>query len=273
MADERHVAYSPAHWRHESVKSTDGGACLVRHETTYRVNDSCSYRWQALEKAKTGPGRSAYDAHSKAKCHIGAQNPGPVPAGTGGAGVAVIKTIKGKKPKNKGKKFDIINLENFTTGFVPYGNQAHHIVNNSSLQKAINELAETFSLIRWVIVGGLLTEKYNLNHKDNMLLLPTKNKDCRETGLPRHYGSHPNYSDEILVAVKRALQPYNEIADQMDQKLKNHDKPEPKKLKKALERISDTMYANLLAAAAANRTKKAAATVINSLPRTTYTGI
>jgi len=172
------------------------------------------------------------------------------------------------------KKKDLVNIievNNFTSGQVPYGNQVHHVLNASSLRKGVDDLAEKWAPIRKVIVDGLLTEKYNLNHKDNALILPTKDYHSKKTGLPKHYGSHPTYSAKIKSAVKTALEPYKTIANQM-KKNKEHKKPEPEKLKEALTSISDTMYANIIGLAAANRAARTASKV-NELPLKAYQGI
>lgn len=273
MADE-HKAYLPAYKYHASVGSYDGGACLMKHVTQYKDNDSCSYRWQGVKKATEQPGRAAYDAHPNSKRHIGGRSAGPfAPSSTSGAvaspGMAGSVVVSGIQTK-KGLR-DIVEVTNFTTGFAPYGNQVHHVLNASSLRNGIDELAKTWYPIRWVIVNGLLGEKYNLNHKDNNMILPTRDVDSAHTGLPKHYGSHPTYSKQILAAVKSALKPYKKIANQMKKK-RNHDKLEPEKLKTAFESISKSMYSSILGMAAANRAKRAA-TKINELPSKAYAGI
>lgn len=268
-----HKAYSNDYRFHVSVAAYDGGACLAKHLVKHKDDDSCSYRWQGVEKASNAPGRAAYDAHRNAKHHIGGRGAGcfdPNLAGsiTGSAGMAGV--VLGKRTTKKGLR-DLIEVTNFTTGFVPYGNQVHHVLNASSLRKGIDDLTNTWEPIRWVIVNGLLGEKYNLNHKDNNIILPTRAYHCRETGLPTHCGGHPAYSKNILTAVESALKPYKKIANQMKKK-KNHDPLEPEKLKKALTAISDTMYNNLLSFAAANRIARKAVS-INDLPAAFYKGL
>jgi hypothetical protein len=239
MAEDIHPFYLPDYRLHSSVPSYDDGACLIRHQYTYTVNDSCCYRWQGIKKAEAQPGRSAYDAHRTVNCRIGKQ------------------LVKG--------------VDNFTTGWAPYGNQVHHVLNSSSLRKGIEDVAAVWGHIRRTIVNGLLNEKYNLNHFDNNMICPTADRNSIQTGLPKHLGSHPNYSAKILTAVKKALKPYKAIANQMKNK-KDHDKPEPEKLKDALLNISDTMYGNILGMAAANRQAKKA-TSVDDLPAKAYLGI
>ena len=237
MSGDTHKFYLPEHKAHVSASGYDDGACLIKHVVLYTENDSCSYRWQGVKKAESQPGRSAYDAHPKSTHHVGATY--------------------------------IPSVPNFTTAYAPYGNQVHHVLNASSLMKGIEDVAEVWGHIRRVIVNGLLGEKYNLNHKDNNLILPTRDRDAAITGLPKHYGSHPAYSSRIRSAVKTAMTPYKTIANQMKNQ-KPHDAPDPATLKDALVSISDTMYANIVGAAAAQR---GAAVSINDLPSASYQGI
>jgi hypothetical protein len=239
MADDTHQAFLETNKRHESVATYDNGACVIKHQFPYTEKDSCSYRWQGIKKAEEQPGRSAYDAHRAPECHLG------------------------KRP---------LGVKNFTTGWAPYGNQVHHVLNQSSLHKGINGVAEVWPYMRRTIVNGLLKEKYNLNHKDNNLICPTADYHSRETGLPTHIGSHKTYSAKILTSVKNALEPYKKIANQLAKKQKKHDKPDPLELKDALENISNTMYQNIVGLAAGNRLKRRATTV-DSLPSKAYLGI
>jgi len=270
MADE-HKAYKPAYKYHLSVGTYDNGACLMKHVVPFTDHDSCSYRWQGLKKAETQPGRAAYDAHYLPHYRIGGRGtgvfmPNATAAPTNSPGMAGIA-----KGLTKNKLRALVEVTNFTTASVPYGNQVHHVLNASSLRGGIDELAKNWYPIRWVIVNGLLGEKYNLNHHDNNMILPTQNKACRETGLPKHYGGHPAYSAKIRTAVDNALRPYEKIANQMKKK-KNHDPLEPEKLKDALIKISNTMYASIIAEATANRLKKKLVK-INDLPAAAFAGI
>lgn len=274
MATEVHKAYKETYRYHVKAGGYDGGACLVKHVVPFKDSDSCSYRWQGVKKAGQQPGQAAYDAHRNQKYHVGGRSAGPfepqdtgaVTASPGMAG----KVVSAARVTKKGLR-TIIEVTNFTTGWSPYGNQVHHLLNASSLRKGIDELADIWYPIRWVIVNGLLNEKYNLNHFDNNLILPTKDYHCRETGLPKHYGSHPAYSAEIKSAVKRALTPYKAIANQMKKK-KDHDKLEPEKLKDALIQISNTMYTNIVNLAASNRASRKLMSV-NELPPAGFAGL
>jgi hypothetical protein len=264
---EIHKAYQEGYKLHVQVGSYDNGACLCKHVVPFKESDSCSYRWQGVHKASLAPGRAAYDAHKNPKHRFagrgrGAFEPKNVAAATapGGAMGGVVVAL------TKDKLRTVIEVNNFTTASVPYGNQVHHVLNASSLRKGIDDLAEIWYPIRWVIVNGLLQEKYSLNHFENNLICPTEDYHCRQTGLPKHLGGHPAYSNQIKLRVKKALKPYETIANQMKDK-ENHDPLEPKKLKEALVKISTGTYTNLIGLAAANRGKLI---TMNDVPPATF---
>lgn len=270
---DAHKAYQPTYKYHASVGSYDSGACLVKHVIPFKDADSCSYRWQGVHKAGMDPGKSAYDAHRNAKHHIGGRGTGafmPEDSAslTKSAGMAGV--VMGSTTTKKGLRA-LVEVNNFTTGFVPYGNQVHHLLNASSLRKGIDDLVKAWYPIRWVIVNGLLGEKYNLNHFENNMILPTRDYHCRETGLPKHYGGHQKYSDVIKTSIDEALTGYKKIANQMKKK-KDHDPLDPLALKDALEAISKQVYTGIIGEAAANRAARKLVTV-NSLPVGSFLGI
>lgn len=283
-----HAAFFRAHGAfHEPAQGTENGACLIRHEARYIENNSCSYRWQGLEKAKVSPGKDAYNAHDNKAHHIGGRHEGfatrerleEMQRSSGYDPEVKVNDHRFEKevetkdgPKVKEFVGVIVKVNNFTTGFAPYGNQVHHVLNNSSLRNGIEEIAKIHYPIRRVIISGLLSAKYNLNHKDNALILPTTDYHCRQTGLPKHSGGHKAYSDEILDLVKEALKPYKKIAEQRKKK-KKHDPPEPEEVADSLKEISTTLYAEVMEMAKTNRAAKAAAVEINSLRPKTLFGV
>jgi len=220
---------------HEKKESTEGGACLLKHVTSFNENNSCSYRWQGVKKSKEAPVNKIYDSVKDSSIRtmgddwIADQSDG-----------VVIKTLK-KAKSNK----SVVELERFATGFAPYGNQVHHVLPCGAFKKAAFKVSESTTGLLLVIIGGLLEEKYNINHKDNMIVLPTNEKVSCRVGLPRHYGSHPTYSNKIQGMVTEALDPYKKVADQIA-KGEPHDEVDPVTLKEALEDISEQMFDNIL---------------------------
>lgn len=161
------------------------------------------------------------------------------------------KSFNDDEVKVEYKKFWFLN---FTISSVPWSNQVHHVLNHSSLYKAIS----AFKNIPDVVAKGLLQELYNINYKNNAIILPTKVKDTRKTGLPTH-GSHPKYSEKILSKVKDALIDYEGINENYDP---THEKPEPIDVKQQLIKISDTWYKKIIDTVPQNKKKKRSESVI-----------
>ncbi|WP_437949726.1 AHH domain-containing protein [Sorangium sp. So ce296] len=249
----KHEFYEKFEKLHSSVASYEGGACLRGHSGFYQEKDSCSYRWQGLAKAKLEPGKDVYDSHPNPKCHLDGSGYGwaSVQAVTQGrAGVVEAtyakKTYKTKKGKDIEKQK--ILAKNFTNGFAPYPNQVHHILPTAALRESILEVSKPAPSVAETIGKGLLGEKYNINHMDNMIILPVRGREARKIGLPTHCGSHPGYSAQIKDRVTAALRPYQRIAEQVANNRK-HDSPKPGNLKDALELISDVMYIEFITVA------------------------
>jgi len=134
---------------------------------------------------------------------------------------------------------------NFTIASVPWPNQVHHVLNHSSLYKAIS----AFKNIPDVVAQGLLKELYNINHKNNAIILPTKEKDTRITGLPTH-GSHLSYSNRILKEVNKALSGYKKINANHKP---GHQKPDPISVEKQLKKISEKWYNKIIDTVTSNK--------------------
>jgi hypothetical protein len=98
---------------------------------------------------------------------------------------------------------------NWLSSSRPYRYQAHHLVPDEMLKKA------KFTEDQWV---QLVKVPYNINHGENIMLLPESLRYCGLHKLPKHNGSHPAY---------------NALVESDINKLKNHlkntdcDNPEP----------------------------------------------
>lgn len=254
MAKGDHPFYKKYPGLHKPVGGYAGGSCLEGHVGFYEQQNSCSYRWQGLAKANESPGKEIYNSHHNPDCHLGASGHGwastaRLAQGKSGelVGTFETKTFKNKKTGTETEKQRIL-AKNFTTGFAPYSNQVHHVLPSGVLRICISDLAKVAPTIQDLICKGLLTEKYNINHKDNMIILPVKWSDACKIGLPTHQGSHPSYSASIKSATADAMSPYEKIAEQIaDPEKKDHDAPAPEDLKTALEDISNKMYDSIIA--------------------------
>ncbi|WP_437274744.1 AHH domain-containing protein [Sorangium sp. So ce375] len=269
----KHKFYEAFEALHNTASEYKGGACLRGHIGYYEEGNSCSYRWQGLAKAEESPARELYNSHDP-ECHLG---------GTGWGGAAVSAIEQGKagiivsrhKPYNSrtktGKEIpkQVVVAKNFTTGYAPYANQVHHVLPTAVLRNSILAVAEPAPQLVDLIAKGLLQEKYNINHMDNMLILPSRDRDARKTGLPTHCGDHPEYSGKVRDHVMNAMRPYQDIAEQVRDG-EPHDEPQPADLKENLEDISGELYGNIIEYAKGRRSTKTEPGKINALPESVF---
>lgn len=271
MAETEHFGLSEYEDLHlNPVNGTENGACLNGRCCSSYNTITCSYRYQGLKEAESY--KHIYnDPEIDERYHLGGTDTrGRVVAAISNAGVRrvipvnakvaidiageqeydrPVPTIKAAGPRHgekykhyrddailKAKKFRFLN---FTVGSVPYQNQVHHVLNHSSLREGI----KSFKNIPDVIAQGLLEEKYNINYKKNMVILPTSDKISEETGLPVH-GGHPNYNMKILREVTKALKGYKSINKQAGKE--DHPKPDPVPVKGRLKYISQTWYKKIM---------------------------
>lgn len=200
--------------------------CLNRHVSTYNEGNTCSHRWQAFEKAIKS-GRYRWPAGER----------GP----RKGADWSISRT--GANYKEKASK--------------PIGHEAHHIVPNSELRNAIGDLGtedpEAFIVVLLVRMG-LLDEKYNLNDKLNMVILPLRARHAKVLGLPRHRETgkwhHGAYSRHVRTKLDKIFAP-------MKVKVLNHDSdpPDYSACRARIEKISTDLYADILSCKATSLDK------------------
>lgn len=242
MADEHEIELLDCP-QHLTVNNLEGGQCLSGHKSKYTPGNSCSYRWQGLEKAKEN--NHIYDAHrgfynSPAKgYHIGAYRKVKY------AQASYAGETKGEaKPfiNNKGKKMATFEALNFTNGKAPYKNDVHHILPNADLKDGLAAKVKDFNTMQH-ICNSLLFAKYNINHKDNCIILPKKNRHGFEVGLPTHANSHQaGYKDALKKYIKDALQSAIKLISEAEGKSKGHEVIDYVKIKENFELISEEMY-------------------------------
>jgi len=206
--------------RHTSVGSYDGGKCFVGHLFKHTPNDSCSYRWQGIKRAKESP--APYTTY----------------AAELGKGFGLLATKDNSK------------IYGFTTGWFPWINAVHHVLPVGVLKDAITSFSKGLSDLEILIVVGLLNEKYNINFKVNMIILPANFETSRTVGLPTHAqgDNHSKYSDKIKEDVTDALDAvYGSVRSQMSSSSEDHDLPDHEDLKDQLRGISDDYYGKIVA--------------------------
>jgi hypothetical protein len=239
------------------------GACLNRHNsnrnkrTGFLTKSSCNYRWQAfrraldidkakynwpayesiqelVQKTRRGKARTTIDLLSRTK---------------GG-------TKRHPVPNDNNKAWDITaDGKNFQTQCTkPYWHESHHIIPNGEFQASIAEAGKGEPLEE-VYVGliraGLLREKYNLNHMNNMIILPMAKEVAYALGLPRHRvsrdeRSHVAYSNQVRADLDKIFKP-------IQKQVKEHRKPPPDydECKQDLEELSELLREGILSVGAA----------------------
>lgn len=224
--------------RNARTKSGDGGSCLNRHiagQPKEQERNTCSHRWQSY--LATVERHDDYDAPKydslfgkKSKTVKTAQQQGFPPWYTA--------TI----PAPSGTAWNVTGNNFYTKCTVPYWHEAHHVIPNSTLRDAINALGKDADapadLVR-VVRGGLLDEKYNLNHRSNMITLPMDTKVSNAIRLPVHrrtaaHRSHATYSRNVKTQLTKIFQPLSKA-------IKEHKDPDYSAVKMQLLTLSEAL--------------------------------
>ncbi|MGE3171969.1 MAG: AHH domain-containing protein [Planctomycetota bacterium] len=198
------------------LKDTENGACLNAHnssrdqKTGHLTESSCNYRWQGFKQALK-------DDH----------------------------LYNGKHPKG-GKDWDISEKgDNFRSLCkTPYWHESHHIVPHGELRDAISQCG---AVLKPLIRGGLLDEKYNLNHMGNMIILPVDSGVAQAIDLPRHrktkaHRSHKAYSRYVRGRLDKVFK-----SIRMQEKV-HAEKPDYPGFRQDVESISKAVRPEIVAA-------------------------
>jgi hypothetical protein len=172
---------------HNPADPPDEAGCLTSHEWGTTSKDTCAYRWQALQRAKID--HAHYDGKGK------------------GATWDVGYT---REVKDRGV------VENFrSSAKTPYAHASHHILPQAQLNQAIDQAADQRGDdALWALMRiSLLEVNYNINHSDNMMILPTKIRTTRVVGLPQHNGNHSEYSTRVRAEVELVVDEYAALLD------------------------------------------------------------
>lgn len=244
---EKHEVQKLDKPEHVSAKAYDGGQCLSGHLSRYTPDNSCSYRWQGLKKA--GENKHIYNAHrgfnnaSPEGYKIGAHKEvtyakSSYDNGNSGQVKGDAKTFKSKK----GKEMATFQALNFTNGRAPYKNDVHHILPSADLRDGLQSKVKEFDKIQH-ICNSLLEEKYNINHKDNSIILPKTNGHAAEIGLPTHANSHQaGYKEQLKTYIDNALDKALKTINDGSKGDGEHEVIDYIKVKKNFEKISKTLY-------------------------------
>lgn len=208
--------------KHEDSGAIEGGACIQGDcAGQYKENDSCSYRWQVVDaygkavhplgrtnfyvtptlakpaataryetskskERKLGPGdpgREFYPPHYPAKLPI----PDPAKKDWEVGGPTEDRDVV----ENGTVFYTVEQGKNYQRDTWPWWNNAHHLVPKATLRNAVEGLKNPSgwngpATLAEVVKCFLLSEKYNVNHFRNMIILPMDTEVGEAIGLPRH---------------------------------------------------------------------------------------
>jgi hypothetical protein len=237
-------------------KSTGGGRCLNRHEAAWREH-SCSHRWQAYQHALSDSALYDYPAYKRLVDRGRDVRTDARKDHTSSSGTFYPIYPEGysfflKAPKQG--EWDVGAGRNFKWDCrVPYLHNAHHVVPNSKLRGAIDKSEKKFTGFRLVVRKGLARADYNLNHLDNMVILPMDSKVAGALNLPRHlitvlYRDHTVYSKYVAQELGKIMQKYEEqLSDYFEKKQKEHVKMTHQLCKASIESLSKRLYKQITA--------------------------
>ena len=201
MADsDNHITEQDLKDLHQPKGGAGGKGCLIRHQSR-KEGHECSHQWQAVKKAEANPSMYNYPAY-EALCEGGVFETAARISKKGNFwppnyGMPHTFDKDGKwlpyKKKPKPGQWDLGFAQNFQHYLKPYWHNAHHIIPNSTLSKAILDSVkddDDGAELAMMIKGGLLMGTYNLNDQINMVILPMDKQVGDVLNLPRHLRGH-----------------------------------------------------------------------------------
>jgi len=225
--------------------------CLVKHAPKAKKN-TCDYRWQAYEKAKSDNKVYDWPAYKELtergeEVKTAAKENYESSSGTKYPVYPKWYSLTLACPKEG--EWDVGHGKNFQERIaVPYWHNSHHVIPTSILSNKIVEVADKMKEpeIVYVIINGLLTEQYNINDPVNMIIVPFDDEVARAIKLPRHLSTathmdHPMYTCNVKAQLDKVFSAYEaEIIDNgCDAKLPHSD------IKDQLEALSKRLYKNI----------------------------
>ena len=234
MADSIHISKADLENLHKP-------GCLTRHQKRAEGN-TCSHQWQAV--IQTQNHASTYDHPTYHSLCVRSRGPTHFQP-------SISRRNLMKRPKCG--EWNVGVGRNFQHFKVPYWHNAHHIIPNGSLRGAIAKAGKGDSRLPRLIKYALLKAEYNLNDKENMVILPMQSVVAEALGLPRHLRgdevgpnekpemfSHQNYSDYVEGKLVPILNKYKRL---MAEALKKEHLGLPGRLSRGeLETLSMNTY-------------------------------
>ena len=175
---------------------------VTKHEDSFKKSDTCAYR---------GNGYTEMKANRKSLYHIDFTIPSnykrlpwiykEFKLGSAG-GKAVAANYAGRWIQVSNKMAWWFIGPNFTIAYLPYNHNYHHILPFEALKKLTYPELEI-----------LQAAKYNLNGKENMIILPCLGEYGIAMKLPSHPFNHPVYNAEVKGIIEQIKQ---EVVDKKD---------------------------------------------------------
>lgn len=154
-------------------------------------------------------------------------------------------------------EWDVGVGNNFQHYRVPYWHNAHHIIPNGVMRSGIAKVGKEDSRLPRLIKYALLKAEYNLNFKENMVILPMQSAIAQALALPRHLKgdevgpgelpeifSHPDYSTMVENELVPVLNRYKQML--ADATKKEHLALPGSLSRTALEQLSRDTYVQIL---------------------------
>jgi len=228
----------------------DDGACLVRHVDPFAKDNSCSHRWQAFRKAEEYDHWYDFPAY---RSLVDTDVLAPSYRPTDGSWDLHATSTIWRHDKDQGKNVQL-TVPNFQErADTPYAHNSHHLIPNSVMNNCLLDASETDMRLFWLVRVGLLGAKYNLNDKENMIILPMRKKVAAALGLPRHISgidtepgaspekrNHTKYNAKVRSEVEDVITDYAEAIA-----LEEHDADLPDFTKQRLVGISQSLFMRL----------------------------
>jgi hypothetical protein len=239
MADNVHITDVELEAMHKQ------GACLTRHQQREEGN-LCSHQWQAYQQSLDHA--STYDYPTYIELCEKSSNKVSYfyPSAT---------STRSKRPRPG--DWDVGVGQNFQHFRVPYWHNCHHVVPNGVLRDAITDAGNSDARLPNLIKYALLKAEYNLNDKENMVILPMQSVVAKALGLPRHLKgdelgpgekaemfSHPDYSARVKQKLVPIVNDYKRII--LDALNKKHPALPGPVSKSKLERLSMSTYIDII---------------------------
>lgn len=267
MADT-HIKEADAYKAH----NPPGSGCIVRCVQDYRPGHAHSHRWNAAERARGEKGvpYTKYDLNSPSTIYRPLAKLQELQA-RGNVLTAAISHSRGASYRSVANPFVYAGH--------PFPHNAHHIIPMSNFHNCIDESANAAApnagRMYNFIVGGLLTEPYNINGKPNMIVLPTQRRAAKALGLPIHTegGScdHPAYRRMVALEINGVFSAaYATLAQDVANAVHKKISAKAPPMQGTLDAISNKMYGAIVGLSAALRGKAESLDAVSGALRTAF---